>query len=87
VDGTVLIGRTENAPSISYQLDEVGMTLGRWQQQARLLHALEVLASGISVTTAALEVGFETPSAFIAMFRRAMGTTPARYFHSQPRRT
>jgi AraC-like DNA-binding protein len=62
---------------------EVGMTLGRWQQQARLLRALEILAGGESVTTVALEVGFETPSAFIAMFKRAMGTTPARYFHSQ----
>jgi AraC-like DNA-binding protein len=63
---------------------EVGMTLGRWQQQARLLRALEILAAGQSVTTVALEVGFETPSAFIAMFKRAMGTTPAKYFRSQP---
>ncbi len=59
---------------------EVGMTFGRWQKQARLLRSLEVLASEKSVTAAALEVGFETPSAFVAMFRRAMGTTPARYF-------
>jgi AraC-like DNA-binding protein len=59
---------------------EVGTPFGRWQQQARLLRALQVLAAGESVTTAALEVGFETPSAFIAMFRKAMGTTPARYF-------
>lgn len=63
---------------------EVGMTLGRWQQQVRLLRALEILALGQSVTTVALEVGFETPSAFIAMFKRAMGTTPAKYFRSQP---
>ena len=62
---------------------ELGMTFGRWQQQARLLRALELLASGRSVTAAALDVGFETPSAFIAMFRRAMGTTPARYFRAE----
>lgn len=62
--------------------DEVGMTFGMWQQQARLLKALEILAGGESVTRVALEVGFATPSAFIAMFRRAMGTTPARYFRS-----
>jgi len=61
---------------------EVGTTFGRWQQQARLLRALEILADGESVTNAALEVGFETPSAFIAMFRRALGTTPARYFRT-----
>jgi AraC-like DNA-binding protein len=62
--------------------NEVGMTFGKWQQQARLLRALEILASGAPVTDAALTVGFETPSAFIAMFRRTMGTTPARYFRS-----
>ena len=67
-------------------LAEFGMTFGKWQQQARLLHALELLASGRSVTEAALEVGFETPSAFIAMFRRAMGTTPARYFRAESER-
>jgi len=61
---------------------EVGMTFGAWRQQARLLRGLEILAAGRSVTEAALEVGFETPSAFIAMFRRAMGTTPARYFRA-----
>jgi AraC-like DNA-binding protein len=62
---------------------EVNTTFGRWQQQARLLRALEVLASGRSVTEAAFDVGFETPSSFIAMFRRAMGTTPARYFRGE----
>ena len=60
--------------------NEVGLTFGKWQQQARLLRALEILASGAPVTDAALTVGFETPSAFIAMFRRTMGATPARYF-------
>jgi AraC-like DNA-binding protein len=60
--------------------NELGMTFGAWRQQARLLRGLEILAAGESVTTVALRVGFETPSAFIAMFRRAMGTTPAKYF-------
>jgi AraC-like DNA-binding protein len=62
---------------------EVGMTFGAWRQQARLLRGLELLAAGESVTSVALQVGFETPSAFIAMFRRAMGTTPARYFRAR----
>ena len=63
---------------------EVGVTFGAWRRQARLLGALEILADGENVTTAALEVGFEAPSAFIAMFRRRMGMTPAKYFHSAP---
>ncbi len=29
---------------------------------------------------AALEAGYSTPSAFIAMFRKALGTTPRQYF-------
>ena len=54
----------------------------RWRQQARLLHALERLAAGDSVTTTALEVGFNGTSAFIAMFRRALGRTPGSYFRA-----
>jgi AraC-like DNA-binding protein len=59
---------------------ETGMTFGKWRQQLRLLHALRELAAGKPVTSVALEVGYESPSAFIAMFRRTLGTTPSRYF-------
>ena len=61
---------------------ETGMSFGKWQQQARLLKALEILAAGQSVTVAAYDVGFKSPSAFIVMFRSAMGDTPSRYFSS-----
>ncbi len=59
---------------------ETNTTLGRWKAQARLLEALRLLGAGHSVTQVAIAVGYETPSAFISMFRRALGTTPARYF-------
>jgi AraC-like DNA-binding protein len=62
--------------------DETALSFGAWRQQARLLHALERLAVGDSVTDVALRLGFEGPSAFIAMFRKAMGTTPGRYFRA-----
>jgi AraC-like DNA-binding protein/mannose-6-phosphate isomerase-like protein (cupin superfamily) len=61
---------------------ETGMTFGRWRQQLRLLHALRLLAGERPVTEVALEVGYESPSAFIAMFKRTLGTTPRRYFAS-----
>ncbi|TFH22996.1 MAG: AraC family transcriptional regulator [Myxococcales bacterium] len=61
---------------------ETRMTFGQWCQQARLLSALEHLALGRSVTATALELGYDSPSAFIQMFRRAMGTTPGRYFRA-----
>ena len=59
---------------------ETGMTFGRWRQQARLLEALTRLAQAQSVTTIALDLGYESPSAFTSMFRRALGRTPSAYF-------
>lgn len=59
---------------------DTGMTFGRWRQQARLLHALRLLAAGESVTSAGISVGFASTSAFVAMFRRALGKTPGRWF-------
>jgi AraC-like DNA-binding protein/mannose-6-phosphate isomerase-like protein (cupin superfamily) len=57
-----------------------GMTLAHWVQQARLLHAVILLARGTSVTAVARDLGYATPSAFTAMFRRALGATPSGYF-------
>jgi AraC-like DNA-binding protein len=61
-------------------LAETGLTFGQWRQQLRLHAALRLLAAGEPVTTVAMDVGYESPSAFIAMFRQALGTTPRRYF-------
>jgi AraC-like DNA-binding protein len=62
---------------------ETGMTFGRWRQQARLLEALTRLAQDQSVTTIALDLGYDSPSAFTSMFRRALGRTPSAYFGKQ----
>lgn len=63
--------------------DETKMTFGRWRQQFRLLRSIQLLASGEKVTTAALEAGYNSPSAYISMFRKQLGTTPTRYFLSR----
>ncbi|WP_251864660.1 helix-turn-helix transcriptional regulator [Achromobacter sp. Marseille-Q4962] len=60
-------------------LRHTGMTFGRWRQQARLLAAMERLARGERVLDVALELGYESPSAFAAMFRKATGETPSAY--------
>jgi AraC-like DNA-binding protein len=60
------------------------MSFGKWRQQLRLLHAMRQLALGRPVTTVAFEVGYDSPSAFIAMFRSVLGTTPTRYFAAAP---
>ena len=62
---------------------ETGMSFGGWRQQARLLEALGRLASGSPVTTVALDLGYQSPSAFTSMFRRALGTSPTRYFAAE----
>lgn len=59
---------------------EIGMSFGKWRQQLRLLQGLRLLAEGAKVTHAALESGYSTPSAFIAMFKTALGITPSSYF-------
>jgi AraC-like DNA-binding protein len=59
---------------------ETGMTFGRWRQQLRLVEALRLLAVGEPVTSVALDVGYESPSAFVSAFRRTFGVTPGRYF-------
>jgi AraC-like DNA-binding protein/mannose-6-phosphate isomerase-like protein (cupin superfamily) len=60
-------------------IDETGMTFGQWRQQARVLRALELLTSELPVTTIALELGYETTSAFVAMFKRWRGVAPGRF--------
>ena len=61
-------------------LRETGMTFGQWRQQARLLHGLERLAVGEKVVDVALALGYDSPSAFAAMFKRQFGETPSAFF-------
>jgi AraC-like DNA-binding protein len=67
--------------------EETGMTFGKWRQQLRLMQAMRLLAEGAKVTHAALDAGYSTPSAFIAMFRKVLGTTPTLYFKLPGRRS
>jgi AraC-like DNA-binding protein len=59
---------------------ETGMSLGQWVRRRKLLDALRRLAGGECVDAIALELGYNSASAFIAMFRRELGQTPKRYF-------
>jgi AraC-like DNA-binding protein len=59
---------------------ELGMTFGQWRQRARLLHGLERLAQGSPVIDVALSLGYDSPSAFSAMFRKHFGLSPSTFF-------
>lgn len=63
-------------------VDETGFSFAAWRQRARLLQAMAWLAEGVPVTTVAIDLGYDNVSAFIAMFRRATGATPGRYFEA-----
>ena len=56
------------------------MSFGSWRTRARLMFRLRLLAQGTPVTNVAMEAGYESTSAFIAMFKRQLGTTPGKYF-------
>lgn len=60
---------------------ETGMGLAVWRQQVRLMAALSMIASGQPVANVALDIGYGSPSAFSAMFRRAFGMAPRSYLH------
>lgn len=61
-------------------VQETGMPFGRWRQQAVLLQALRMLAEGGTVADVAESLGYGDVAAFSAMFRRALGVPPSRYF-------
>jgi AraC-like DNA-binding protein/quercetin dioxygenase-like cupin family protein len=65
--------------------DGTGITFGRWRTAARIRAALPLLAGGEPIGSVAHAVGYATPSAFVAAFRRETGTTPGVYFRAQGR--
>lgn len=60
-------------------IGETGLTFGAWRQQARVLDAMGRLGGGQAVTDVALDLGYDSVSAFSAMFRRACGVSPSSY--------
>ncbi|PKH25183.1 AraC family transcriptional regulator [Enterobacterales bacterium CwR94] len=59
---------------------ECGISFGDWLRRSRLMQALILLAQGEPVLKVALDLGYESHSAFSAMFRRVMGVAPSDYF-------
>jgi AraC-like DNA-binding protein len=61
---------------------ETGLTFGRWRQQLHLIVALRELASGASVQRVSGDLGYASVTAFITMFRKALGKPPGKYLGS-----
>lgn len=65
-------------------LSETGITFGQWRTQIRLAASLPLLAGGLPIARIAGRVGYATPSAYIAAFRRTVGVSPGQYFSGSP---
>jgi AraC-like DNA-binding protein len=61
-------------------VQELGMSFTRWRHRAKLLTALEWLVEGRQIFSIALDLGYQTQSAFTAMFRRNLGVAPSVFF-------
>jgi AraC-like DNA-binding protein/quercetin dioxygenase-like cupin family protein len=55
---------------------ELGMSFSQWRQQAVLARAIPLLTRGRPLSQIAHELGYQSQSAFSAMFRRAFGQSP-----------
>ena len=61
---------------------ETGLSFGRWRQQLHLIVAIRELASGASVQQVSGDLGYESVTAFITMFKKVLGKPPAKYLSS-----
>jgi AraC-like DNA-binding protein len=56
--------------------EEFGCAPSVWRQQARILAAVPMLIAGDSIIQTSQALGYATPSAFAAMFKRFVGLAP-----------
>ncbi len=59
--------------------EEVGMSFGRWRRQLHIVLALRHLSAGQTVQAVAMDLGYESASSFVTMFRKMVGKPPSRY--------
>ena len=61
---------------------ETGITYSEWKQIMAIHIAIIELYLGVSITMIAKNLGYESSSAFIYMFRKHMKVTPSNYLAS-----
>ena len=60
-------------------IQETGLSLGEWNRRLLVHMAITQIATGKSVTTAALNLGYKNPTSFVEMFRKTIGVSPKKY--------
>ncbi|MXO65917.1 AraC family transcriptional regulator [Altericroceibacterium endophyticum] len=64
-------------------MSQTGMNFGRWRQQFQVMFAIERLTEGASVQTVSFDLGYESASTFITMFKKVMGQPPGQFLASR----
>jgi AraC-like DNA-binding protein len=59
---------------------ELNMSFNQWRTKLRLMHAVSLAASNRSFASIAEALGYQSQSAFSAMFRRTLGKSPSAFF-------
>lgn len=62
---------------------ETGLTFGAWRKRLLLQEAVKRLGSGDQVTAVAYDLGYQSLSAFIEMFRKELGSSRRQYAKRQ----
>jgi AraC-like DNA-binding protein len=62
---------------------ETGLTFGTWRKRLILQEAINRLGKGQNVTHVAFDLGYQSLSAFIEMFRLSLGASPRRYLRQK----
>jgi AraC-like DNA-binding protein/quercetin dioxygenase-like cupin family protein len=65
---------------------ETGLTFAHWKRAVIAHYAMDRIACGDKVSAVAFEVGYDSVSAFIAMFRRKYGAAPRAFLTSHAQR-
>ena len=62
---------------------ETGLTFGIWRKRLLLQEAVRLLDQGQQVIQVAFNLGYQSQSAFIGMFRKELGVSPGQYARQQ----
>lgn len=76
-DWAARFGMTRKSLTLAFRR-ELDMPFGSWRRRAIVEEASRRLATGQSVTQVAVDLGYESLSAFTAMFRRTTGFPPSK---------
>ncbi|HEY0296386.1 MAG TPA: helix-turn-helix transcriptional regulator [Bordetella sp.] len=79
LDGLAGLSHTSARTLARLFVAETGMTFGRWREHLRIVHAVDRLARGWSITQTALDLGYQSASSFTTLFTRLLGAPPRRY--------